>query len=124
MNPAVRVVVADDDPDIRNLMLIAVRKAGFDVLAAASDGEEAWTAVSTLQPELVVLDVSMPGMNGLEVTARVRADASLEGTRIVLVSAAVEAVAVSAGLQAGADLYLTKPFSPRDLAARLIEVMA
>jgi len=124
VNPAVRVVVADDDPDIRNLMLIAVRKAGFDVLAAASDGEEAWTAVSTLQPELVVLDVSMPGMNGLEVTARVRADASLEGTRIVLVSAAVEAVAVSAGLQAGADLYLTKPFSPRDLAARLIEVMA
>jgi DNA-binding response OmpR family regulator len=119
----IRVVVADDDPDIRTLMTIAVRKAGFEALAAAADGDEAWTAVTTLRPELAVLDVSMPGMTGIEVTSLIRASTELRTMRVVLVSAAVGATATKDGLDAGADLYLTKPFSPRDLAARLVEVM-
>lgn len=124
MTGIVRVVVADDDPDIRTLMTIAVRKAGFETLAAAADGDEAWAAVSTLRPELAVLDVSMPGMTGIAVTSLIRASTELRTMRVVLVSAAVGATASKDGLDAGADLYLTKPFSPRDLAARLVEVMA
>lgn len=124
MTGIVRVVVADDDPDIRTLMTIAVRKAGFETVAAAADGDEAWAAVSTLRPELAVLDVSMPGMTGIAVTSLIRASTELRTMRVVLVSAAVGATASKDGLDAGADLYLTKPFSPRDLAARLVEVMA
>lgn len=124
MTGIVRVVVADDDPDIRTLMTIAVRKAGFETLAAAADGDEAWAAVSSLRPELAVLDVSMPGMTGIAVTNLIRASTELRTMRVVLVSAAVGATASKDGLDAGADLYLTKPFSPRDLAARLVEVMA
>ena len=124
MTGIVRVVVADDDPDIRTLMTIAVRKAGFETLAAAADGDEAWAAVSSLRPELAVLDVSMPGMTGIAVTSLIRASTELRTMRVVLVSAAVGATASKDGLDAGADLYLTKPFSPRDLAARLVEVMA
>jgi DNA-binding response OmpR family regulator len=122
--PAVSVVVADDDSDIRNLMMIAARKAGFELLAAASDGDEAWDAVSTLRPSLAILDVSMPGMTGIEVTRLIRASAALGSVRVVIVSAAVGAVAQAEGMDAGADLYLSKPFSPRELAARLVEVMA
>jgi len=119
-----RVVIADDDPDIRGLVAIAVRKAGFDLVGQAADGPSAWSAVSEAHPDLVVLDVSMPGMTGLEVATLIRADESFAGTRIALLSAGVGESAIQAGVDAGADHYLTKPFSPRDLATQLQEIMA
>ena len=119
----IRVVIADDDPDIRSLMAIAVRKAGFTLVAEAADGTSALDRVTELSPDLVVLDVSMPGRTGLEVASAIRADAALVGTRIAILSAGVGELAVQAGVGAGADAYLTKPFSPRDLASKLAEIM-
>ena len=124
MTSTLRVVIADDDPDIRGLVAIAVRKAGFDLVGQAVDGPSAWSAVSEAHPDLVVLDVSMPGMTGLEVATLIRADESFAGTRIALLSAGVGESAIQAGVDAGADHYLTKPFSPRDLATQLQEIMA
>ena len=124
MTSTLRVVIADDDPDIRGLVAIAVRKAGFDLVGQAADGASAWSAVTEAHPDLVVLDVSMPGMTGLEVAKLIRADESFAGTRIALLSAGVGESAIQAGVDAGADHYLTKPFSPRDLATQLQEIMA
>ncbi len=118
-----RVVIADDDPDIRALVSIAVNRAGLDLVAATEDGYSAWSAIREHKPDLAVLDVSMPGMTGLEICARARADESFADTRIVLLSAGVDEAARDAGLLAGANEFIAKPFSPRELGARLTELM-
>lgn len=118
-----RVVIADDDPDIRALVSIAVRKAGLTLVEAAVDGETAWAALQKHRPDLAVLDVSMPGMTGLQVCALARADASLDGLHIVMLSAAVDDQARAAGLAAGADQFFAKPFSPREFAQQLSSLM-
>jgi DNA-binding response OmpR family regulator len=114
-----RVVVADDDADIRALVAISVRKAGHELVETLPDGDAAWESIQEHRPDLAVLDVSMPGMTGLEVCRRIRADASVGGMQIVLLSAAVDEGSRQAGLDAGADEYLIKPFSPRELVERL-----
>ena len=118
-----RVVIADDDADIRALVSIAVRRAGLEVVAQESDGVAALEAVRRLQPDLAILDVSMPAMSGLEVCRSVRAESSLDGVRLMLLSAGAEDRARSIGLAAGADDYLIKPFSPKMLATALAEMM-
>lgn len=118
-----RVVIADDDPDIRALVSIAVTRAGLELVAVTEDGDSAWAALTTFHPDLAVLDVSMPGMTGLEVCIRARADASLAETRIVLLSAGVDDDAREAGRLAGATDFIAKPFSPRELGARLSTLM-
>ena len=118
-----RVVIADDDADIRVLVSIAVRRAGLEVVAEESDGVAALDAVRRLQPDLAILDVSMPAMSGLEVCRSVRAESSLDGVRLVLLSAGAEDRSRSIGLAAGADDYLIKPFSPKMLATALAEMM-
>ena len=121
---SIRVVIADDDPDIRALVAIAVRKAGFELVAETIDGTSAWESIQATQPDLVVLDVSMPGMTGLDVTTLIRAEQSLAGLRVALLSAGVDDTSRQTGMDVGADVYLTKPFSPRDLALRLGELMS
>jgi DNA-binding response OmpR family regulator len=118
-----RVVIADDDPDIRALVSIAVRKAGLELVAEGSDGEAALEAVKRLRPDLAVLDVSMPTMTGLEVCRAVRADPTLDGVRLILLSAGADDQAKSIGLAAGAEEYFIKPFSPKALAVRLAALM-
>ena len=118
-----RVVIADEDADIRALVSIAVRRAGLEVVAEESDGVAALEAVRRLQPDLAILDVSMPAMSGLEVCRSVRAESSLDGVRLVLLSAGAEDRSRSIGLAAGADDYLIKPFSPKMLATALAEMM-
>ena len=118
-----RVVIADDDADIRVLVSIAVRRAGLEVVAEESDGLAALDSVRRLQPDLALLDVSMPALSGLQVCRSVRADSSLDGVRLVLLSAGAEDRARSIGLAAGADDYLIKPFSPKSLATALTEMM-
>lgn len=119
-----RVVIADDDDAIRGLVEVAVRKAGAEVAAAVGDGVSAVAAVLAERPDLVVLDVSMPGMGGLEACQQIRAEPRFADLPVVMLSAAVHPAAVRSGMEAGADLYLEKPFSPRALAATLRELLA
>jgi DNA-binding response OmpR family regulator len=107
---AVRVLVADDEDDIRALVALAVRKAGCTVVASVADGGAALDSARTELPDLAVLDVSMPGATGLEVCAALRADPVTAGIRILLLSAGASLEDVAAGLAAGADAYLAKPF--------------
>lgn len=111
------VVIADDDPSIRNLVAVSAGRAGGAVVAAVGDGGAAVDAVRAHDPDLVILDVSMPGMSGLEACAAIRAHSPT--VPVIMLSAAVHAAAVQAGIAAGADLYLEKPFSPRALAERI-----
>jgi len=118
-----RVVVADDDADIRALVAIAMRRAGIQLVADVASGDEALIAIREYVPDIVILDVSMPGMTGLDVTREIRADRALDGIRVFLLSAGVTEAAIAAGKEAGADEYLIKPFSPRELATRISEAM-
>lgn len=119
-----RVVIADDDADMRMLVEIAVRRAGLELAAAAVDGDDAWRAIAELKPDLIVLDVSMPGMSGLDVCRLVRSDPSLAEIPVLLLSAGVSGASRDAGIQAGADDFMAKPFSPKLLSARLLELAA
>jgi DNA-binding response OmpR family regulator len=114
-----KVVIADDDADIRALVKISAVRAGLDVVAEAADGDEAFAAIKLIVPELAILDVAMPGKTGLEICRLVRADSALDGVQILLVSAAADETSIAAGMRAGAADYLSKPFSPRELASRL-----
>jgi DNA-binding response OmpR family regulator len=105
-----RVLVADDEPDIRDLVCLAVRRAGGTVVRAVGDGRSALTAARDERPDLAVLDVSMPDGSGLEVCTALRADAATAGTRVLLLSAGASDEDVARGLAAGADAYLAKPF--------------
>lgn len=107
---AVRVLVADDEDDIRALVGLAVRKAGCTVIGSVADGSAALDLARAELPDLAVLDVSMPGATGLEVCAALRADPVTARIRILLLSAGASLEDVAAGLAAGADAYLAKPF--------------
>jgi DNA-binding response OmpR family regulator len=113
------VVIADDDGDIRALVRISATKAGLDVVAETEDGDQALAAIRRLVPDVAILDVAMPGLSGLDVCRQVRAESTLDGVRILLLSASVDEPTIAAGMSAGAASYLSKPFSPRELAARL-----
>ncbi|MCW2532969.1 MAG: Response regulator with CheY-like receiver domain and winged-helix DNA-binding domain [Blastococcus sp.] len=106
----VRVLVADDEDDIRALVGLAVRKAGCAVVGSVADGAAALDLARAELPDLAVLDVSMPGATGLEVCAALRADPATARIRILLLSAGASLEDVAAGLAAGADAYLAKPF--------------
>ena len=121
---APRVLVADDEDDIRGLVRLAVRRAGCTVVAEVADGAAALDAARDLVPDLAVLDVSMPGATGLEVCAALRADSATAGVRVLLLSAGASADDVARGLAAGADSYLAKPFSVAGLVARVRELTA
>ena len=106
-----RVLVADDEEDIRTLVCLAIGKAGGVVTDSLADGPTALAAARAGLPDLAVLDVSMPGCTGLEVCEALRADPATAGIRILLLSAGASLDDVSRGLAAGADAYLAKPFS-------------
>ncbi len=123
MTPAATVVVADDDADIRALINLSVVRAGAIVAADVGTGGAALDAIRRCAPDLAILDISMPEMTGLQVCRAVRADPSTRRIRIMLLSAAVHPAAIADGGEAGADAYEAKPFSPRQLSARIREVL-
>jgi len=112
------VLVADDDADIRDLVAFKLEQAGLDVIAV-EDGEAALEQARARQPVLAVLDVSMPGLSGIDVCRLLRADPATAGMLIIMLTARVQERDVEGGFSAGADDYVTKPFSPRELVARI-----
>jgi DNA-binding response OmpR family regulator len=116
------ILVADDDNDILLLVTTRLKRDGFDVIEARS-GAEALTLAQTRKPDVAVLDVGMPGLDGLEVLAQIRADDTLSGMRVLLLTAKAQESDVRRGYDAGADAYVRKPFSPTELSARVRELL-
>ena len=112
------VVVADDDADILDLVALTLERAGHQV-HRARDGEEALELIRERSPDVAVLDVAMPRLDGLELTRLLRDDPGTRGVRIVLLTARVQDGGAETGLAAGANDYVRKPFSPRELQARV-----
>ncbi len=112
------ILIVEDDPDIRELVAYTLGKEGYETLQAAS-GEEGLKALAERKPDLVLLDVMLPGMDGLELLRRVKAAKETREVPVLMVSARGEEVDVVSGLELGADDYVTKPFSPRVLVARV-----
>ncbi len=108
------VVIADDVPSLRMLVRATIASEHYQVIEAA-DGHEAWALIQAHRPAVVLLDVHMPGLSGLEVARLVRADPALAGTTLIMLTSQVQEADVAAGRAAGADRYLTKPFSPLEL---------
>jgi DNA-binding response OmpR family regulator len=118
----VAVLVADDDADIRELVAFKLEQAGFDVTAVA-DGAAALDAIRANPPRLAVLDVMMPGLSGIDVLRQVRSDESLGDVRIILLTARSRDLDVDDGFASGADDYVIKPFSPKELVRRVTVVL-
>jgi CheY-like chemotaxis protein len=112
---AKRVLVVDDDRVIQQLLEVNLELEGYEVVATASDGREALDKIAELKPDLVILDIMMPKMDGLEVCRHLKADPSLAKIPVVLLSARAQDLDVREGLDIGADAYLTKPFDPVEL---------
>ncbi len=117
------ILVADDDDDVRDLVVFRLERAGFEVVAAA-DGEQALELARERRPDLCLFDVMMPRLDGFEATRRLRAQPELAETPIVLLTASVHESEVQQGLAAGADDYLRKPFAPQELIDRVQAVLA
>ncbi len=114
-----RILVVDDEPKIVQLVRDYLERAGFAV-STARDGNEALMRAHSERPDLIVLDLGLPGLDGLDVTRRLRRDS---GVPIIMLTARHEETDKVVGLELGADDYVTKPFSPRELAARVRAVL-
>ena len=114
-----KILVVDDDPRLRDLVTIALERADFSVISAAN-GKIALTHAMRESPDLVVLDIGLPEMDGLEVCRRIRAKSSVP---ILFLTARADEIDRVVGLELGADDYVTKPFSPRELVARVRAIL-
>jgi two-component system, OmpR family, response regulator len=119
VNGSKRIVIADDDDDIRGLMVIAANRAGVEIAAAVDNGRAALDAVTGGGIDLAVLDISMPGLNGVEVAEAIRGDAATKDTLILMVSASVQLLTDHGVVADRSDSFIVKPFSPRLLSERI-----
>jgi DNA-binding response OmpR family regulator len=117
------VLVADDDADILDLVSYVLQGEGYEIVAA-HDGRQALELARERQPQLAVLDVSMPNLDGLEVTRALRADADLATLPVILLTARVAPADQERGFEAGATDYLPKPFKPQELRERVAAALA
>jgi two-component system alkaline phosphatase synthesis response regulator PhoP len=118
-----RVLIIDDEPNIVLALELLMKKEGYEVRIVA-DGARAVQAATEFHPHLILLDIMMPGMDGYEVCQRIRADALLKDVSIIMLTAKGREVEKEKGLALGADLYITKPFSTRQLVATVKEILA
>jgi len=116
-----KILVADDEPDMLNLVASNLSIAGYDVIKAA-DGPSALAAMADL-PNLLVLDLMLPGLSGLDLCRMLKADSRTARVPIIMLTAKAEEVDRIVGLELGADDYITKPFSPRELVLRIKNVL-
>ena len=117
-----RILIAEDEPDIRDLISFTLRFAGHEVIPT-SNGEEALHTAQAELPELVLLDVRMPRLSGYEVCERLKADANTQSIPVVFLSAKGQESEIKAGLDAGAEDYILKPFSPDILISRIQAIL-
>ncbi|HLX31532.1 MAG TPA: response regulator [Gaiellaceae bacterium] len=122
MSERALVVVAEDDEDILRLVTRRLERDGYEV-RQARDGAQALGAARDHRPALVLLDVSMPVLDGLEVLRRIRGDESLAGIRVVLLTAMAQEQDVRRAFEAGADGYIRKPFGLTELSAKVAQVL-
>ncbi|PYM24016.1 MAG: hypothetical protein DMD78_10265 [Candidatus Rokuibacteriota bacterium] len=113
-----RILIADDESHIRRILEFNLKRAGYEVLAT-EDGRAALALALSARPDLVILDVSMPELTGLDVCRRLKADATLEATPVFLLTARGQESDAEAGRVAGADQFFTKPFSPKQLVEQV-----
>ncbi len=112
-----KILVVDDEPFICRSLTFVLKKGNFDVIEAR-DGEEALEAIRTHKPDLVFLDVMMPKVNGFEVTQEIRSDSAYDDVKIILLTAKGQECDREVGKTAGANDYMTKPFSPSKILDR------
>ena len=124
MNERKRILIVEDQADLRKLVTLTLGATRYELLEAA-DAAQALEAVRGAPPDLVLLDVMLPGgMDGLEVCRRIKADARLDGTIVVMMTASDQAEQRARIRAAGADRYVAKPFSPRELRALVESLLA
>ncbi|MEW6359959.1 MAG: response regulator [Planctomycetota bacterium] len=116
------ILVADDEPFIVRLLTFALKKGGFAV-TEARDGEEALGLLRARRPKIVFVDAMMPKMNGYELCRAVKSDPELRGTYLIMLTAKGQDSDRDRGLEAGADEYMTKPFSPSQVIQRVTEIL-
>lgn len=117
-----KILVADDEPDVLSLVSLNLQRAGFEVLKA-EDGERALRIAREQGPALLVLDLMMPGLSGLDVTKQLKQDPKTARIPILMLTARADEVDRIVGLELGADDYVTKPFSPREIVLRVQSVL-
>lgn len=120
---AKRILIADDEPNIVISLEFLLRREGYEVVVA-TNGVAALDSVREQRPDLAILDVMMPQRNGFEVCQDLRGDPEMQGLRIIMLTAKGRDTEVAKGLALGADHYMTKPFSTRELVARVKALLA
>jgi two-component system phosphate regulon response regulator PhoB len=122
MSLGARILAVDDEPDLLELVRVGLTQAGY-VVETATSGSDALAALRRAPPDLILLDLMLPDLSGTELCARVRADQRLAAVPIIMLTAKSEEIDRVVGLEVGADDYVTKPFSPRELALRVRAVL-
>ena len=118
-----KILIADDEPNIVAALEFLLQRNGYEV-RAARNGDEALKLIEADPPDLVLLDVMMPIRSGYEVCQRIRENPQWRAIKVIMLSAKGRDTEVNKGLETGADLYVTKPFSTRDLMAKVAELLA
>ena len=119
---AKRVLIADDEPNIVTSLVFLMTKGGYEV-EVARNGDEALLLIDTFRPDLVLLDVMMPRRSGYEICQKMRERPDWAHIKVVMLSAKGREAEVSKGMSLGADVYVTKPFSNRELVAQVAELL-
>lgn len=117
-----RILIADDEPNIVVSLEFLMKREGFEVQVAV-DGEAALQAIAAQQPDLILLDIMLPRKDGFEVCQQIRANPQWQSLKVVMLTAKGRDTEVSKGLALGADAYMTKPFSTRDLVAQVRQLL-
>jgi DNA-binding response OmpR family regulator len=118
-----KILIAEDEPDIRELVAFTLRFAGHEVVAT-SNGEEALLQAPVVMPDIILMDVRMPRMTGYDACRAMKADPLLKDVPIVFLSAKGQDAEIQAGMEAGAEEYLLKPFAPDQLVERVRAILA
>jgi len=118
-----RILIVDDEPNIVLALELLMKREGYEILTV-DDGQKVFEVVKEFSPDLILLDIMMPKMDGYEVCQRIRADASLKDISIIMLTAKGREVEKEKGLALGADYYITKPFSTREVIMKVKEILA